>query len=125
MSKLSRRFVDFVDRSLLHARANPQYVPPFVNVEEFSKDVELRDSLHRMYAEANGFIERLRDTILLTESEAYQTARVFYKSVKSAAKEGAEGAEQIAKDLAYHYKKKRSEKSETDEDESQEKPAES
>lgn len=125
MSKLSRRFVDFVDRGLLHAKANPQYVPLFISVEEFTKDVELRDSLLRMYAEANGLIERLRDTLLLVESEAYQTARVFYKSVKSAAKEGADGAEQIAKDLAYHYKKKRSEKNETDGDESQEEPAES
>ena len=42
------------------------------------------------------------------ESEAYTSARVFYKSVKAAAKEGTEDAERIAKDLAYHYKKRSS-----------------
>jgi hypothetical protein len=40
---------------------------------------------------------------------------LFYKSAKAAAKEGAENAERIAKDLSYHYKKQRSAKTETEE----------
>jgi hypothetical protein len=40
-------------------------------------------------------------------------ARVFYKSVKAAAKEGAEDAERIAKELAYHYKRPRSDDDKT------------
>jgi hypothetical protein len=40
---------------------------------------------------------------------------LFYKSAKAAAKEGAEGAERIAKDLSYHYKKQRSTKTDTEE----------
>jgi len=39
---------------------------------------------------------------------------LFYKSAKAAAKEGAEDAERIAKDLSYHYKKQRSAKTETE-----------
>jgi hypothetical protein len=40
---------------------------------------------------------------------------LFYKSVKAAAKEGAEDAERVAKDLSYHYKKQRSTKTDTEE----------
>lgn len=108
MSRLSRRYVDFVDRGLLHAKAHPHYMPPFLSIDEFSKDVELKNCLHRILAEVDSLSERLRDTVLQVESEAYTSARVFYKSVKAAAKEGAEDAERIAKDLAYHYKKRSS-----------------
>jgi hypothetical protein len=114
LAKLSRKYVDFVDRGLLHARANPQYFPGYVSLDEFAKDMELKDCLQRIYAEVNSFAERLNDTILLVESEAYTAARVFYKSVKAAAKEGGEDAERIAKDLAYHYKKQGSPKKETE-----------
>jgi len=46
-------------------------------------------------------------------SEAYRSARLFYKTVKAAAQEGAEDAERIAKDIAYHFKKKTSSKNNT------------
>ncbi len=105
MAKLSRGRVDFVDTSLVHVIANPEYFPAYVSVEEFAKDMALRESLHRIRAELSALTERIDDTILLTDSEAYRASRLFYKSVKAAAKEGAEDAERIAKELAYHYKK--------------------
>jgi hypothetical protein len=105
LAKMSRKSVDFVDKSLLHANNYPQYVPPYLDLEEFQKDVELRKPLYRIQAEVASFQEKLRDTILLVESDAHTTARVFYKSIKAAAKEGQEAAEDIAKDLAFHYKK--------------------
>ncbi|MCP5053022.1 MAG: hypothetical protein GY940_37995 [bacterium] len=40
----------------------------------------------------------------MVESEAYATARVYYKVVKAAAQVGVPGAEAIANDLAVHYK---------------------
>jgi hypothetical protein len=47
-------------------------------------------------------------------SEAYRSARLFYKTVKAAASEGAEDAERIAKDIAYHFKKKTTSDNNTD-----------
>lgn len=105
LAKMSRKSVDFVDRSLLHATNYPQYVPPYLDLEEFRKDVELRKPLYRILAEVSSFQEKLRDTLLLVESEAHTIARVFYKSIKAAAKEGQEAAENIVKDLAFHYKR--------------------
>jgi hypothetical protein len=114
MAKLSRGRVDFLDQGLIHARANPHYFPGYVDLNEFAKDMELKNCLKRIHAEVNSFAERLKDTILLVESEAYTAARIFYKSVKAAAKEGGEDAERIAKDLAYHYKKQGPSKKETE-----------
>lgn len=114
MAKLSRGHVDMVDRSLIHASSIPQYLPSYVSLEEFKKDVELKNCLHRIAAEINSLAEKVNDTLLLVESEAYQAARLFYKSVKAAAKEGAEDAERISKEIAYHYKKKTSPGDNTD-----------
>jgi hypothetical protein len=105
LAKMSRKSVDFVDRGLLHATNYPQYVPPYLELDEFRKDVELRKPMYRIMAEVASFQEKLRDTLLLVESDAHTTARVFYKSIKAAAKEGQEAAENIAKDMAFHYKK--------------------
>ena len=104
MAKLSRRRVDFVDSSLVHMKANPEYLPAYIDIEEFVKDVELKDCLHRILAELNAFAERMSDTVMQVESEAYRAARLYYKSVKAAAREGTEDAERIARALAYHHK---------------------
>lgn len=123
MSKLSRARVDFVDQSLVHVRSNPDYLPAYIELEEFVKDVELKDCLHRILAEVNSFSERLSDTLMTVESEAYRTARLFYKSVKAAAREGAEDAERISRDLAYHYRDLGPSKGESDDDSPQEEEA--
>ena len=104
MPKLSRRRVDFVDKSLVHVRANPEYFPAYMDTEEFVKDVDLRECLQRIIAEHNAFGERLNDTLLQVSSEAYRAARLYYKSVKAAALEGTEDAERIVHELAYHHK---------------------
>ncbi|MCX6579793.1 MAG: hypothetical protein NT166_06375 [Candidatus Aminicenantes bacterium] len=105
MPKSSRKLVDFIDTGLLQARTHPTYLPSFVDIVEFEKDVKLRKSLRRIYEALNAFTDRVRDTLMVVESEAYLAARVFYKTAKAAAKEGAEDAERIVKEMAYHYKK--------------------
>ena len=50
MAKLSRKRVDFVDSSLVYMKANPEYLPAYIDVEEFVKDVDLKDCLHRILA---------------------------------------------------------------------------
>ncbi len=108
LAKLSRKNVDFVDRGFRYLQSHPQFKPPYLNVEEFAKDVALRDQLYRIYDEANSFTRMLKDTITVVEAEAYDAARTFYASIKVAATKNQEGAEAIANDLAYHYKKNRS-----------------
>lgn len=105
MPKASRKFRDFTDTGLLLAKTHPHYLPSFIPIEEFEKDVNLRKSLRRIYEALNAFTERVRDTIMVADAESYLAARVFYKTVRAAAKEGAEDAERIVKDMAYLFKK--------------------
>lgn len=105
LAKLSRSRVDFVDTALVHIQAKPEYLPPYVSAEEFAKDVNLKNSMQRIQAEMDSLGERINDTIMLADSEAYRASRLFYKSIKAAAREGAEDAERIARELAYHYRK--------------------
>ena len=113
LAKLSRGHVDMVDRSFIHATQIPRYLPSFVTQEGFKKEMDLRDCLQRIGAEIDSLKEKVDDTILLVGSEAYRSARLFYKTVKAAASEGEEDAELIAKDIAYHFKKKSSSENNT------------
>ena len=70
--------------------------------------------MRRIEAEIDSLKEKIDDTIRQVGSEAYRSARLFYKVVKAAAKEGAEDAERIAKDISYHYKKKTTSENDTD-----------
>lgn len=106
MSKLSPRYSEFVDTSFRHATTCPHFLPNYIALEEFTKDMNLRDCLLRIREEVRILDKKLRDTIMVAKSEAFQSARVFYGSVKTAAKEKKEGAEIIVKDLASHYKRK-------------------
>jgi hypothetical protein len=106
MAKLSPRYADFVDTGFRHAQTSPRFLPNFITLEEFTKDMNLRAGLRRIHEEVRILEKRLRDTIMVVDSEAYQSARLFYKSVKAAALEKEKSAEMIAKDLAYHHKKK-------------------
>jgi len=111
LAKLSRGRVDFLDRSMVEAKAYPGFLPSYLTLEEFSKSMELKDGLHRIRAELSSLAEQTNDTILVVESEAYESARLYYNSVKAAAQSGKEGAERIAKELAFYYKRTHSSKS--------------
>lgn len=105
MPKSSRKLVDFIDTGLLQARTHPNYLPSFVDINEYEKDVKARKSLRRIYEALNAFTDRVRDTLMVVESEAYLAARVLYKTAKAAAKEGAEDAERIIKEMSFHYRR--------------------
>ena len=116
LSKYSRKQAEFIERSLEHARSNPSFLPSFLTLDEFQKDVNLKNSLRRIQAELKLLDERLKDTIILVSSEAYQNARLFYSTVKAAAKAKEGDAAMIAKDLAYHFKGKKSDNNENPEE---------
>ncbi|HLP45092.1 MAG TPA: hypothetical protein VK186_20580 [Candidatus Deferrimicrobium sp.] len=112
LSKMGRRDVDFVHRGFKHAVGTPLYLPQYVSLEEFKKDVDLSTWLRGIEKQLELISAKVRDTALVAESEAYRTARLYYHSVKAAAKAGDKEAEQITGDLAKHFKKQGSSKEE-------------
>lgn len=116
-AKMSRKLVDFVNRSVMYAGENPQFVPPFISRDLMLRDHDMVEALRQILVKLGVIYERIKDTLLITESQLYAMARVFYKSVKAAASEKSGDAEVIARDLSFHYRKARSGKEEITEPE--------
>ena len=110
LPRLNPKYVDFMSEAYHHAISSPGYLPSYLPLEEFTKDMDLRSTLSKVRKELRILDKKLKDTLLLVDSEAYQAARVYYDTVKTAAREGDGVAEIIAKGLAPHYKKKRTKK---------------
>lgn len=111
MSMLSPKKVDFVDKSLHNAKASP-YLPSYVDLEGFERDVELRHSLYCLLLKTESLAKCLKDTLMTVESQTYRSSRAFYKAVKSAALSGEAQAEEIRKTLAPYFKHSISKKEE-------------
>lgn len=103
LPKMGDKTVAFVNKALEYAKLNPQLVPTFMNVAEFSKDVELVNALTKVAFPLSQLSEKLDDTTMEAGSEAYTAALVFYNSVKAAAKAGVPGMKVVADDLQARF----------------------
>lgn len=126
LCKMGRKNLDFVHRSLQHAQTSPGYIPPFVSLEEFVKDVNLASYLRKFEKNLTILTEKVRSTATLAEAEAFRAGRLYYSTAKTAAGAGDEEAETVVKDLAVHFKdlgpKKETIDSTTEETEETEQP---
>ena len=107
LTKLSFRYVEFTNLVRIYAEKFPGHLPNAVTLEMFQRDLDLRESLKRVSSELKALDRDIDDTMMLLESEIYQTSRLFYKGVKASAQEGDKDAERMAKELSNNYRKKR------------------
>lgn len=105
LAKMGRKNVDFVNRSLRHAGGSTQFLPSFVTVEEFKKDIDLAVWLRKLEKRLDMLADSVKDTAILAEAEAFTAARYFYSAVKAAARAGSAEAEPIVKDLGIHFRR--------------------
>lgn len=103
LPKAADKTVSFLDKSLDYSQQNPQFVPPFLNVQEFNKDINLSEKLLSGARPLRMLADKMEDTAMLASSEAYQAALLFYQSVKAAAKMGVPGAQTIYEDLKARF----------------------
>ncbi|MCP5054800.1 MAG: hypothetical protein GY940_46980, partial [bacterium] len=108
LAKMGSRYVDFVNRCFEIGKSFPRMLPSFATLEDFKNDLDLASYLRSLLREVLAFADKLEDTALLAESEAYQTAREVYNYAKRAAKAGDKEAELIVQELAIHFKKSKS-----------------
>jgi hypothetical protein len=105
LAKMGRKNLDFVNRSFRHAGGSTQFLPSFLTVEEFKKDVDLAVWLRKFEKQLDMLADRVKDTAILAEAEAFRAARYYYSAVKAAARVGSAEAEPIVKDLGLHFKR--------------------
>lgn len=116
LSKMGRKGLDFVERSMMYAREYPILAGGLMDVDALQRDLVLYKQLQRVLSLLNPLAEKLRTTYLLLGAEAYAGARTFYRSAKNAVDSGLEGTSAIVKDLSYHYKKSLPRSQENNED---------
>ncbi len=85
-------------------QGNPKFIPNFMDQSEDLKDWNLTRQLKEVMDVADPVMERLEDLFMAVGSEAYLASRIYYDSVKSAAKAGVPGSDVVAKKLGISFK---------------------
>jgi len=101
--KMGDKTLAFVKKTAVYAVSRPQFVPAYLNVEDMKVDIAACEDLLPILAEIETLHSALEDTIMLSGSEAYIAALMYYHSVKTAAKNNIQDAEDIARDLGERF----------------------
>ncbi len=98
----------FAENAFGAVQGNPKFIPAFMDPAEDLKDWVLTRQLKEVMDVADPVIERFQDLYMAVSSEAYLASRIYYDSVKSAAKAGVPGSDVVAKKLGISFKKRSS-----------------
>jgi hypothetical protein len=103
LPKMGDKTVSFVQKTLEYCRQNPDLVPPFLDVNELAVDIRACVTIRSLYEPLLQITDSLSDTMLLSGSEAYSAALMFYSVVKNAMKSKIQKAETIYSDLSNRF----------------------
>jgi hypothetical protein len=103
LPKMGDKTFAFVTKCHKYAKANPALVPPFLEMDEFDKDVVLVDELLKVLRPIYQLYQRLDDTAMQAGSEAYQAGLLFYGYLKSATKAGVPNSKTVYEDLSERF----------------------
>src|SRR5690606_15490679 len=103
LPKMADKSVAFVSKALQYAESNPEFAPAYLHVPDLQIDVKAVQDLTTVEQPAEILVSQLSDTIMLSGSEAYVAALMYYNSVKRAADTSIPGAKAIYDDLKVRF----------------------
>jgi len=103
--KMGDRTLAFVAKVIEFADANPNFVPPYLNLPELKNDFAAYESLHKMHTPLEQEVSKLSDTLLSCGNDCYKASLLFYNSVKTAAKNDVPGAKSLYDELKKRFEK--------------------
>ena len=106
MEKKKRKPMNFIKHTQIHMGSHPEYMPATTPIPGFQRILKLLHNLRHIEVAIDSFHKDVKNTITVLETDTYALARLYYKSAKSAAKEGDHEAERIYKDLSIYFKPK-------------------
>ena len=101
--KMADGSAPFVGKTIGYCKTNPQFMPSYVNIPELEIDFKAVTDLTEFTYLCYKLRDGLKDTIVLSGSEAYVAALSYYNSVKNAAKMNVPGAKAIYEDLKKRF----------------------
>lgn len=106
MFKMGDKSVAIVQKINDYLATNPEFVPAYMDKEEFKKDVAVVSALTPLFNLSNQISKDLQDTITLSGSEAITSGMLYYGTVKEAASKGVTTAQPIYEDLNQRFSKR-------------------
>jgi hypothetical protein len=80
LPKMGDKTIGFVQKTLEYSWENPELVPSFLNVVDFEADLRGFETFRSLYQPVLQIADALSDTMLLTGSEPYTAALIFYNA---------------------------------------------
>lgn len=103
MRVMGDKSIAFVQKALEYAENNPALLPPYLDLAEAKKDFVLAHDLYGIQQQINILQRAVEDTMMVAGSEAYDTALIFYNSVKGASRVNVPGSEAVYNDLQQRF----------------------
>ncbi|MDR2887918.1 MAG: hypothetical protein LBV26_07970 [Bacteroidales bacterium] len=103
MLKMGERSLSFVDKAFELARINPTLRPAFISVDDLGFDLHDVTRLRGTLSRLQQLTDSVDDTMMVSGSEAYNTALTFYTSVKAAARQNIQGSKAVYEELKKRF----------------------
>lgn len=103
LPKMSDGTFPFVQKCLSYCQSNPEFCPPFADIDGLFADMKVYDQLIPLYRNIFQLENKMNDTVMQAGAESYVCALSYYNSVKYAARMDAPGAKAIADDLSKRF----------------------
>ena len=101
--KMSDKTQAFVEKTVGYVGSNPEFVPAYMNTEDFAIDFTNTTGLDPILKLAEQLYNNLNDTEMVAGSEAYISALMYYNNVKQGDKNGIPAARSIHEDLQKRF----------------------
>ena len=101
--KMSDKSVAFVTKTLDYTKSNPEFNPSFLSVPDMQIDADAVNQLQPLLNKVQQIADNLDDSVMLSGSEAYVAALLYYNNVKQAMKGNVPNAKTIYDDLSQRY----------------------
>ncbi|GAB4329049.1 MAG: hypothetical protein OHK0038_03010 [Flammeovirgaceae bacterium] len=103
LPKIKDKTIAFAEKANQYIQNNPEFIPPYLDVNEFKKDYHAFNTLNQFLKPLVQLVSNLEDTATLCGSEALQAILMYYNSIKMAAKNNVPGAKSIYDDLSVRF----------------------
>ena len=103
LAKTSDKTISFVTKSNDYSKSNPEFVPNFMEVDQFNVSLGNYIALQPVMKFADQICSSLNDTALMSGSEAFTSSLQYYNFVKQADRNSVKNAKEIYADLSVRF----------------------
>jgi hypothetical protein len=100
LPKVDDARLPFVEKGLNFGKQEARIVPPFTDLPELNRDLDLYKALGQIESELLSLTEMVVDSRMAAGTDAYQAALSIYNSAKGAAKMGVPGTQSMVAEMS-------------------------